>query len=87
MIVEVGETKSCFRAAEWWRSPTTKIAEFIWVPKRQISEAIPCNERLNSPETAPAAALEQGPERTQEEGATGTGPARVAGHEGLNGPN
>src|SRR5271155_2556580 len=34
--------------------------------KRQISEAIPRNERLNSPETAPAAALEQGPEHAQE---------------------
>jgi hypothetical protein len=43
---------------------------------RQISEAIPRNERLNSPETAPAAALEQGPERTQEEGAVGTGPRK-----------
>jgi hypothetical protein len=42
----------------------------------QISEAIPRNERLNSPETAPAAALEQGPERTQEEGAVGTGPRK-----------
>jgi len=44
--------------------------------KRQISEAIPRNERLNSPETAPAAALEQGPEHTQEEGAAGTGPRK-----------
>src|SRR5271168_2385431 len=46
--------------------------------KRQISEAILRNERLNSPETAPAAALEQGPEHaqeaTQEAGAAGTGP-------------
>src|SRR5947209_18961180 len=44
--------------------------------KRQISEAIPRNERLNSPETAPAAAREQEPERTQEEGAAGTAPRR-----------
>ena len=51
--------------------------------KRQISEAIPRNERLNSPKTAPAAGPEQGPEHTQEatqEGAAGT----VAGHEGPN---
>jgi hypothetical protein len=49
--------------------------------KRQISEAIPRNERLNSPETAPAAALEQGPEHAQEdtqeeEEAAGTGPRK-----------
>jgi hypothetical protein len=48
--------------------------------KRRISEAIPRSERLNSPETAPAAALEQGPEHTKEdtqkEGATGTGPRK-----------
>ena len=48
--------------------------------KRQISEAIPRNERLNSPETAPAAPLEQGPEHTQEDtqeaGAAGTGPRK-----------
>jgi hypothetical protein len=44
--------------------------------KRQISEAIPRSERLKSPETAPAAALEQGPERTQEEEAAGTGPRK-----------
>src|SRR5277367_2604263 len=34
--------------------------------RRQISEAIPRNECLNSPDTAPKAALEQGPEHTQE---------------------
>jgi hypothetical protein len=48
--------------------------------KRQISEATPRNERLNSLETAPTAALKQGPEHTQEdtqeEGAAGTGPRK-----------
>jgi hypothetical protein len=58
------------------RAPTPKQTSH----KRQISEAIPRNERLNGPETAPAAALEQGPEHTQEdtqeEGAAGTGPRK-----------
>jgi hypothetical protein len=42
----------------------------------KLSRLSPRNERLNDPETAPAAALEQGPEDTQEdtqeEGAVGT---------------
>src|SRR6266516_3913890 len=58
------------------RAPTPKQTSH----KRQISEAIPRNERQNSPETAPAGALEQGPEHTeedtQEEGAAGTGPRK-----------
>ena len=58
------------------RAPTPKQTSH----KRQFSEAIPRNERLSSPETAPAAALEQGPEHTQEdtqeEGAAGTGPRK-----------
>src|SRR5271156_2279533 len=62
----------------------------IWHPnkqhKRQISEAIPRNERLNSPETAPTVTLEQGPEHTQEE-TRRQARARVAGHEGLNSAN
>src|SRR5271155_1316841 len=53
--------------------------------KRQISEAIPQNERLNSPETHPAAALEQGPEHTQEDTQEDTQEAGAAGgHEGPN---
>ena len=39
--------------------------------KRQISEAIPRNERLNSPDTTPTAL-----EDTQEEGTAGTGPRK-----------
>jgi hypothetical protein len=54
--------------------------------KPQVSEAIPRNERLNCPETAPAEALEQGPEHTQEdaqeEGAAGTGPRKSGGARG-----
>ncbi len=58
------------------RAPTPKQTSH----KRQISEAIPRNERQNSPETAPAGVLEQGPEHTEEdtqqEGAAGTGPRK-----------
>jgi len=52
------------------------------IPGRQSPkppEAIPRNERLNSPETALAVALEQGPEHTQEDTQEATREAGAAG--------